>query len=410
MKEYYKPTSFGQKVFKLFQLFWYLLRIKMQPRRKPASPAHPGILMVVSKLDRIGGLELQALDLAAELIYHGFLVRIVTDRIDDSSELEFRSGFLIHRLPPSTKLLSLIVIFTSFLIRHRNSYQLIHVHGVTGFTLFAVFMGKLLGRPAVLIGTTEDDFRNILQKSGMKRSIYRKWILSAERFISISEQIRKEMIECGIPSEKILGIPNFVNVAKFRTSYESRISARKKYSIPDDQLVFLFVGRLVERKGVEFLLRAWQKCSPGILWIVGSGPEETRLKQLRQVLGLEHVMFREETSSPVEFFQLADVFVLPSLKEGFPVVVIEAMSCGLPCIATRIGGVVDQIEDGRTGKLVDPGQVQELSDAIQYVATNERERKQWGKAARETVLQRYDISQVISTYQSLYSELIRRKN
>jgi glycosyltransferase involved in cell wall biosynthesis len=121
-------------------------------------------------------------------------------------------------------------------------------------------------------------------------------------------------------------------------------------------------------------------------------------------------MFREETSSPVEFFQLADVFVLPSLKEGFPVVVIEAMSCGLPCIATRIGGVVDQIEDGRTGKLVDPGQVQELSDAIQYVATNERERKQWGKAARETVLQRYDISQVISTYQSLYSELIRRKN
>ena len=404
---FYKPTTLSQKIFKLLQLFWYFLTVKSSKKVNRNCATHPGILMVVSKLDRIGGLERQALELSAALIRHGCLITIVTDSIDDSPALEFRSGFLIRRLPPSTKPVRLFLLLLYFMLQQRNSFELIHAHGVTGFTIVAVWLAKFLGRPSVLKGATQDDFKDIFERNEWKHRLYRKWILGTPCFIAVSEEMKKEMMACGIAEDRIQHIPNAVNTNKFAPASNDRKNLlRKRLSLSTEEAVFLFLGRLEARKAVDILLEAWKIYSPGFLLIVGTGPEEQRLKQISA--GVKNVMIHAESRSPLDYYQCADVFVFPSLKEGLPGVVLEAMSCGLPCIASSIGGVIDQIEHQKQGMLVPPGDAEELANAIQYVALNPEERRAWGEVARETVLRRFDVSRISADYRLLYGELLTK--
>ena len=402
---FYKPTTVPQKIFKLLQLFWYFLIVRQSKRVKQNSATHAGILMVVSKLDRIGGLELQALELSSALIRHGCLITILTDSIDDSPAIEFRSGFIIRRLPPSTQPVRLFLSLLYFMFQQRHSFELLHAHGLTGFTIVSLWLAKFLGRHSLLKGATQDDFNNIFQRNEWKHRLYRKWILETDCFIAVSEEMKKEMIACGISEDRIKHIPNAVNTNKFTpVSEERKHSLRKRFLLSSEQTVFLFLGRLEARKAIDILLQAWEKCSPGFLLIVGTGPEERRLKQI--IADLQNVVIKAESRSPVDYYQCADVFVFPSMKEGFPGVVLEAMSCGLPCIATRIGGVTDQMEHGKQGMLVSAGNAEELANAIQYVALNPEERRAWSKEAREIVLRRFDVSRISADYRFLYAELL----
>jgi glycosyltransferase involved in cell wall biosynthesis len=402
---FHKPTTVPQKIFKLLQLFWYFLIVKSSQKLKRNRGTHAGILMVVSKLDRIGGLELQALELSSSLIRHGCLITILTDSVDDSPATEFRSGFLIRRLPPSTKPLRLLLSLLYFFLQQRHSFELLHAHGLTGFTIVSLRLAKFLGHHSLLKGATQDDFNDIFQRNEWKQRLYRKWILGADRFIAVSEEMKKEMIACGISEDRIQRIPNAVNTNKFApVSEERKRLLKKRFSLSPEQTVFLFLGRLEPRKGVDILLQAWKKYSPGFLLIVGAGPEEQRLKQISA--DIKNVMINAESRFPLDFYQCADVFVFPSVKEGFPGVVLEAMSCGLPCIATKIGGVTDQIEHRKQGLLVSPGDADELANAIQYVALNPEERTEWGREARETVLRRFDVSRISADYHFLYAELL----
>ncbi len=406
---YYKPTSFSQKIVKLIQLFLYFLIIKLRPKPKPKIPKHSSVLMIVSKLDRIGGLERQALELAAALVRRGCLITVLTDRIDDDSpRVEIRSGFLIRRLTRSTNPFAPFTL-AFYLIRYRHTYRLIHAHGVTGFTVVSLLLGKLIGRRTILKGATQDDFAKIFQKDNFKNRLYRKWIPGVDVLIAISQALQEEMIACGILENRIKRIPNAVNADKFfPPSKDRKISLRTRFSVSPEQNLFLFLGRLETRKAVDILLRAWHKCAPGVLWIVGAGPEEERLKRVCAELHLKNVVFHGESRTPADYYHAADVFVFPSVKEGSPGVVLEAMSSGLPCIAGRIGGIVDVMENRKQGLIVSPGSVDELADAIQYAGVHVEERTGWGKDARERVLKHFDVSYIAADYHSLYTELLSR--
>jgi len=132
----------------------------------------------------------------------------------------------------------------------------------------------------------------------------------------------------------------------------------------------LFVGRLEKLKGLEYLLAAMQECPEETLLIVGDGPEMGHLARLAQ--GMQNVTFVGQVSHAevVQYMQKARVLVLPSLSEGLPNVVLEAMAHGLPVIASRVGGIPDLLTDGVTGFLVTPGSVPELVRAIKILTTD----------------------------------------
>jgi len=131
------------------------------------------------------------------------------------------------------------------------------------------------------------------------------------------------------------------------------------------------VARLVSIKGMSYLIRAMAHVKDGSLVIIGDGPERRKLELLSRHLELsDRVFFTGWISDPLRIFdhlKQATVFVLPSLSEGSPRVLIEAMSCGLPVVATDVGGVPEVVVDGVNGLLVSPRDEKALAEAIEYV-------------------------------------------
>lgn len=405
---YYKPTSFFQKVWKLIRLFFLFYVCRWSSKTRPARPAALSVLMAVPTIDRVGGLEIQAKLLASSLAESGQLVTVVTDRIDHSVSRDFLNGYLLHRIPKRQQRgMPLMISLFRFMNARRRQYHILHAHGFSGFSLFAIRFARRLKVPVVMIAQTKNDVSTIFAGHGLKHRMYQSWLRSVNKFIAISHELQQEMISCGIDSSRIERIPNFVVTSRFTgLDAPSRTQLRARLGAAEGQMVFLYLGRLVERKGAHILLRAWQEIGSGALWIVGEGDQEMELKQLASKLNLRNVKFHGKTTTPSEFYQAADVFVLPSLEEGLPTVLLEAMSSSLPCIATRIGGVTDVLQNDREGLMIAPGSVQELSEAINRMMSQPENRERWGHQARQTAIEKFDLAGITSRYIHIYKSLL----
>ena len=179
-----------------------------------------------------------------------------------------------------------------------------------------------------------------------------------------------------------------VDIELFSPNPSSRESMRKKMSIDSNDIVFLFVGRLDVEKGIIELIEAYSKvtkrCSNTSLWLVG--PAETdiyKLEELIKELQIDSIQFLPYTTAPETFMAAADVFCLPSHREGFGTVIIESASCGIPAIGTRIYGLSDSIIDDETGFLVDLGDVIGLFEKMVVLASDEGLRERLGSSAKK---------------------------
>jgi glycosyltransferase involved in cell wall biosynthesis len=241
--------------------------------------------------------------------------------------------------------------------------------------------------------------------------MYRRWLRAIDRCVAVSEELKEEMIACGIPPHKIEMIPNCVDTCRYvAIGAGERHAARARLNADANAFIFLFVGRLVERKGVDVLLRAWPQLQAAqtLLWIVGSGAEEARLKQLCEELSLSGVVFHGSQDDPLAFYQAADAFVFPSRLEGSPGVLLEAMSTGLPCIASRIGGITDVITHEQDGLLVAPDSIDELTHAMRSVMQNREMASAMGRKAAERPRKDFALDAVAQKYLNLYQQLSKR--
>lgn len=181
----------------------------------------------------------------------------------------------------------------------------------------------------------------------------------------------------------VLSIPNGVDIERFE------ISGRPS---PDGALRLLFVGRLAPEKGLDVLLQALESLSEGQrsqlrLTVVGDGPLRARLEaSTRRLLPgqVKHLGWRPRDELPAIYVG-SQVLVLPSLMEGMPNVMLEAMAAGLPVIATRVGGCPELVSDGENGLLVEPGSPPALAAAISAVLARKDSLQEWGTASRRRV-------------------------
>ena len=181
---------------------------------------------------------------------------------------------------------------------------------------------------------------------------------------------------------------------------------RKALGLPEAVPVIAAVGRLVRRKGYDVLLEAAARLKrrDWHLVIIGDGPEENRLKRLAASLGIERqVAFRGFVSEEIKFQILnrADLFALPSLHEGFGLVFVEAMYCGLPVITTDNGGQRDFLSDGKTGYLIPVGDVDSLAMRMEALFADERMRRRIG-AYNRGYAKTFLIEQVAERYRALF--------
>lgn len=204
-----------------------------------------------------------------------------------------------------------------------------------------------------------------------------------------------------------------VDVRRFRPDAASREAVRRELSIPPSARVFLFIGRLTRDKGVLDLASAFEHVSRELdaAFLICVGPDEEALApaiRTRCGLAASRVRFVSWTVAPERFIAASDVCCLPSYREGFGSVVIEAAAAGVPAIGSRIYGIVDAIEDGTTGLLVAVGNVPALGAAMSRLATDDALRDSMGQAARTRALRDFSRETLTAALVAFYERALAR--
>ena len=230
---------------------------------------------------------------------------------------------------------------------------------------------------------------NALAKMPQLRDQICETLNLSHRVISVSHALRETVLELGIAPEKVVVQHNGVDGDKFQL--KDRFETRKRLGLPLDKKIILYVGNWVPEKGVDVLTEAIGKLKAKgheevCLTLVGSGPLEAKLREIVLHHGLEsQVMFcgRKSHTEVPDWMAAADIFCLPSLREGCPNVILESLSCGRPVVASRVGGVPELL-DARNGLMTEAGDSGELAATLELALE-----KVWDDTElRETVAQR----------------------
>jgi glycosyltransferase involved in cell wall biosynthesis len=217
----------------------------------------------------------------------------------------------------------------------------------------------------------------------------------------LTESDAKEIQNCGCPSEKIRIIPNGVDVEKFK---------------PCDEVinnVVFWGGRFIQTKGLEYLIKALYlvvKKEPVKLIMAGDGPLFFKINNMVKHFGLErNVVFKSRVphSEIPRLIGVASICALPSVKEGMPYVLLEAMSCGKSVIGSDISGINDVITHGKNGILVPPENPEALANAIILLLENKSLRTKLGQNARQLMVEKYSWDVITKKIEKAYYETIK---
>jgi glycosyltransferase involved in cell wall biosynthesis len=201
-----------------------------------------------------------------------------------------------------------------------------------------------------------------------------------------------------------------VDATRFRPDPEARCKRRSELCLPENALVGLFLGRLTRDKGIVDLAQAFVRIAqdnPNFNLLLVGPDEEFLMPVLQKILSpyIGQVRFVGMTDCPQEYMAAADILFLPSYREGFGSVVIEAAAVGMPAVASRIYGLSDAVDDGKTGLLHEPGCVSSIESAMRTVVSDADLRSKMGINARARALAQFSTSRLVTAQMAFYDSL-----
>jgi glycosyltransferase involved in cell wall biosynthesis len=222
------------------------------------------------------------------------------------------------------------------------------------------------------------------------------WNHKIDRFIALTEFAKSKFVQAGFPEHKIAVKPNFI---KQQSSEDIIDKPNTPYA--------LFVGRLSEEKGIKTLVKAWRNLNGCCtLKVAGDGPLLHLLNNVDHIKNLGY----QDSKAVSQLMQQAAFLIIPSeWYEGFPMVLVEAFSHGLPAIASKLGSLAEIVTDGKTGLLFEPGNPNELADKVRQLINNIDECKRMGINAKSIYLSCYTPEQNIKKLLTIYQQAIEAK-
>lgn len=358
----------------------------------------------------LGGAQRQLAALAPLLEEMGVEVFVLTRRYAGLSAFEVINETPIYRLPiPGPKpMAALAFVLSSLVLLKRLKPDVIHAHELLSPTSAAIAAGRLYHIPIVakvLRGGSLGDIAKLKRKPlGWQRiASARRWV---NAFITISKEIDCELEEVGIPFNRRLFIPNGVDVEHFtKLTFSDKQSLRLSLGLPYDALIVIYTGRLAPEKRIDYLISIWpiirKSHTSAVLMILGTGPEEVHLRKI----ATDGVIFCGQVDDVAPYLQCSDLFVLPSATEGLSNALLEAMACGVPAIATDVGGASDVIDHKKNGWLISSENLDELRLAMLTLLGNSEYRRAIALKARETIVQRYSLQATADRLRDLYQNI-----
>ena len=371
-----------------------------------------------------GGGGVASYQIAKALTEREHEVDILTTRWRGQPSEEVVDGLRVHRVPvvgrgdlATASLISMLSFVPSGVAEgyrklRKRRYDILNSHFAIPSGPAGVTLSRLLRAPHVLTiigGDIYNPTRRLSPSNNfLLRAVVRRVLNSSAQIIAISQDIKNR-------AQQDLHCETNIEVIHYGlTPPEFERKSRKELGIPEGEVVLISIGRLIRRKALDDVLLALSRLDKSRfrLLVIGDGPEEAHLRDLSRTLGLSsQVDFLGAIWGDRKFQYLAaaDMFVLPSAHEGFGLVFLEAMHCGLPVIASASGGQTDFLRDGETGFLVPVGAVEVLAERIRRLAHDERLRRQMSEFNVQYV-RRFHISGVAERYEALFSEVIGRSH
>jgi glycosyltransferase involved in cell wall biosynthesis len=282
-----------------------------------------------------------------------------------------------------------------------DAIDVVHTHGYKA-DLYGFLAAWRLGKPVVATchnwvgGTTALGIYNHLDRLALKK-------FSA--LAAVSDEVAQRLLDSGVPAEKIKTIANGIDVQAFEHAQPLPV-----LSFTNEKVIGI-VARLDLQKGFEYLLRAVRElCNTfaGLrVVIVGEGPDRQTIEDMVKEYGLQtNVVLAGQHSDMPAVYAATDIFVLPSLNEGLPMTILEAMAASRPVVATRVGAIPKVINDGENGLLVNPRDIEGLRNAIASLLSDPERCHRMGEKAHDWVSRNYTSEAMALKYRQLYDEIL----
>ena len=381
---------------------------------------HFGVTMIAQVFyPSVGGAQTHTLRLSQKLRAQGVDVTVITRHHKGLKRYEEIDGVPTFRVGngDSNKVvaaLSFIAGSLNVLRTQAHRYQIVHCHQMISPMTIGL-IARALSKKRLVVNPHRSGPLGDIGILTLRRPFTGRPRISIARrltdgFVCISPAVHQELADVGVASDRLWDIANGVDLAHF-TAVDSirRAELRRSLELPSGPLV-MFAGRLVREKGINVLLNAWpavqHQVSNAHLLIIGEGAKKTELQAQAKQLGLnQQVTFAPSCDDVTPYLQAADAFVLPSFAEGLPVALLEAMSVGLPCVATATSGSLQLISDRLNGRIAPIDNPDELALALIDSLTN-TDAPAWGLAARQRVAESYSLDAVTKHSIEMYETLL----
>lgn len=411
----------------------------------------------------VGGAQIRAEKQARQLQALGYDVTVITLRLERGWERTTKLNGLpvvrvggIYRRDGSLRIGRLGIWAISIelfleLWRLHHCYDVIHAFQVTPLAAMATLIGKITRKPVIIssqsAGSTEEgqqgtqpksevmlmadtltdtsflkidpsnawigagDINNLLQNTLGGRILLNFLRRSNAFYQVLSTRSQAYLISWGFRREQVVYIPGSVDTEKFRPAPERRPDPHR----PERNIIC--VARLEYSKGIDVLLHAWKRMmltsaewqaqlEPRLL-LVGDGVLKPQLKRMVMELNIQdNVEFLGLRTDIIDLLQQSWCYILPSRGEGMPNALLEAMACGLPCIATRVSGSEDILVDGVNGLLVESEQPVELAHALRRLVEDADLAQRLAEEGRATIIHNYQLTRIVEQLLDLYRSLL----
>lgn len=365
------------------------------------------ILRVASNLYpyAVGGLGIHIHEISKEQVRLGHSVTVYAASKGVESEYKTNDGYYVRNFKPLTKIFGNSIAPYMFLdlIQEQSNYDIVHAHSHLFLSTNMSAVARQLGSTPLVITnhglhsqTAPEWLQDLYTATGARLTF-----AAADKILCYTETEKYELIDLGIKSEKIEVIHNGIDTDLFVPARESCF----------DKKSLLWVGRYAKGKGLDYLIEAFsilKKVHSDItLTMIGKGHEKDFIIQKIRDLGLESSITMKDfvpNSEIVNMYQNSSIFVLPSLEEGVPRTILEAMSCGIPVVCSRLPQLVD-IVDG-CGLLVPVKDSQALADSILTLLSDSSLAQEFRENGRKNVVENYSWKDTVKKTVELYKELI----
>lgn len=360
------------------------------------------LILLTSVLNRRGG-ERMILQLALGLDPQKYDVRVVCLRPQTPFLEEFENRGVRVTVLGMRKYFELRPLLELYRIFRRERPDLVHTHLYRD----AVY-GRVIARLAGVRGVISTLQNSYVWRSRAQLFLDRLTAVFADRVTAVSDAVRKFAIEREhIPASKLVTVYNAIDHERFRVSPGVREQARSELGVGENEIAVGSTGALTRQKGFNYLIEAVPlvlRSRPEVRFFIGGeGQSEADLIRQRDEAGLtDRVVFLGFRDDIPELLSAFDIFVLPSIYEGLPVSLVEAMAAGLPIVTTDVDGNCEAIGPDEAGIAVEPGNPPALAGALLQLIAGPELRRRMGNRGRRRAAELFDVRVMVARYEEIY--------